>query len=223
MRDSIVSIFATLACLSSLMLASCTTETYDTGDGGLSYLCADFVEAYTNSDTIITAAITDDGVGLSLARGVKSKWVSVPDSLYRALLYYNKKSDPVEPLALSQVPVVVPRVQKDSLLTDPMGVESVWTSANGKYVNISLLIKTGIPDSIDTRQWISVVYDPETEGQTSDLLLLHSQNGVPEYYTTRMYISIPTATLPKQDAINIRVNTYGGMRTYTAKLKSEEK
>lgn len=205
--------------LSSLLFSSCTNEGYDTGDGGLSYLCADFVEAQTNSDTIITTVETDDGVALSLSMALKPNWASVPDTLYRALLYYNKKGNPVEPLALSRVPVVVPKIQKDSLLTDPMGVESVWTSANGKYVNMSLLVKTGIPDSVDAKQWIAVVYDPETDNQTSNLLLLHSQNGVPEYYTARMYLSIPASLF--QDDVNIRVNTYSGMRTYTARLKSD--
>lgn len=244
MRNTIGSISAVFACLLSLMPVSCTNESYDTGDGGLSYLCADFVEAHTTSDTTITKVVTDDGAALSLSRALKLSWVSVPDTLYRALLYYNKKGNPVEPLAMGRVPVIIPRIQKDSLFTDPLGVESVWMSASGKYVNISLLIKTGIPDSVDARQWISVVYSPhasrrgaaETDtnphtpnrgagglyGVQDTLLLLHFQNSVPEYYTSRMYVSIPTAALPSRDVVNIRVNTYGGMRTYTVRQKPEK-
>lgn len=230
MRNTIGSISAVFACLLSLMPVSCTNESYDTGDGGLSYLCADFVEAHTTSDTTITKVVTDDGAALSLSRALKLSWVSVPDTLYRALLYYNKKGNPVEPLAMGRVPVIIPRIQKDSLFTDPLGVESVWMSASGKYVNISLLIKTGIPDSVDARQWISVVYSPHTPnwdagglyGVQDTLLLLHSQNSVPEYYTSRMYVSIPTAALPSRDVVNIRVNTYGGMRTYTVRQKLEK-
>ncbi len=230
MRNTIGSISAVFACLLSLMPVSCTNESYDTGDGGLSYLCADFVEAHTTSDTTITKVVTDDGATLSLSRALKLSWVSVPDTLYRALLYYNKKDNPVEPLAMGRVPVIIPRIQKDSLFTDPLGVESVWMSASGKYVNISLLIKTGIPDSVDARQWISVVYSPHTPnrgagglyGVQDTLLLLHSQNSVPEYYTSRMYVSIPTAALPSRDVVNIRVNTYGGMRTYTVRQKLEK-
>lgn len=230
MRNTIGSISAVFACLLSLMPVSCTNESYDTGDGGLSYLCADFVEAHTTSDTTITKVVTDDGAALSLSRALKLSWVSVPDTLYRALLYYNKKGNPVEPLAMGRVPVIIPRIQKDSLFTDPLGVESVWMSASGKYVNISLLIKTGIPDSVDARQWISVVYCPHTPnwgagglyGVQDTLLLLHSQNSVPEYYTSRMYVSIPTAALPSRDVVNIRVNTYGGMRTYTVRQKLEK-
>lgn len=233
MRNTIGSISAVFACLLSLMPVSCTNESYDTGDGGLSYLCADFVEAHTTSDTTITKVVTDDGAALSLSRALKLSWVSVPDTLYRALLYYNKKGNPVEPLAMGRVPVIIPRIQKDSLFTDPLGVESVWMSASGKYVNISLLIKTGIADSVDARQWISVVYSPHTPhtpnrgagglyGVQDTLLLLHSQNSVPEYYTSRMYVSIPTAALPSRDVVNIRVNTYGGMRTYTVRQKLEK-
>ena len=230
MRNTIGSISAVFACLLSLMPVSCTNESYDTGDGGLSYLCADFVEAHTTFDTTITKVVTDDGAALSLSRALKLSWVSVPDTLYRALLYYNKKDNPVEPLAMGRVPVIIPRIQKDSLFTDPLGVESVWMSASGKYVNISLLIKTGIPDSVDARQWISVVYCPHTPnwgagglyGVQDTLLLLHSQNSVPEYYTSRMYVSIPTAALPSRDVVNIRVNTYGGMRTYTVRQKLEK-
>lgn len=244
MRNTVVSISAIFACLLSLMPVSCTNESYDTGDGGLSYLCADFVEARTTSDTIITEVVTDDGAALSISRPLRPSWASVPDTLYRALFYYNKNGNPVEPLAMSRVPVIIPRIQKDSLLTDPVGVESVWMSASGKYVNISLLIKTGIPDSVDARQWISVVYSPpaprrgvlQTDtnphtphrgaggpyGEADTLLLLHSQNCVPEYYTSRMYVSIPTAALPPHDVVNIRVNTYGGMRTYTVRQKPGE-
>lgn len=230
MRNTVVSISAIFACLLSLMPVSCTNESYDTGDGGLSYLCADFVEARTTSDTIITEVVTDDGAALSISRPLRPSWASVPDTLYRALFYYNKNGNPVEPLAISRVPVIIPRIQKDSLLTDPVGVESVWMSASGKYVNISLLIKTGIPDSVDARQWISVVYSPHTPnwgagglyGVQDTLLLLHSQNSVPEYYTSRMYVSIPTAALPSRDVVNIRVNTYGGMRTYTVRQKPEK-
>lgn len=207
-----------LACLS--MTLSCTNEGYDTGDGSLSYLCADFVEAYTSGDAVITRAVTDDGTELQLAHGLKPAWVSVPDTSYRALLYYNKKGSPVEPLAISRVPVAVPHIQNDSLFTDPLGVESVWTSANGRYVNISLLLKTGTPDSLDLRQWVSLVYDPETTEPSSSLLLLHCQNGVPEYYTTRMYLSVPTVAFPSQDSLCIRVNTYNGMKTYVARLST---
>lgn len=219
MKKRRFSIIALSACLLQVLF-SCTNEGYDTGDGNLSYLCADFVEARTSADAVIKSVVTDEGTTLSLSRGLKPAWASVPDTVYRALLYYSKHGSPVDPLSIARVPVAVPHDQNDSLFTDPMEVESVWTSANGKYVNISLLLKTGMPDSLDQRQWVSVVYDPEAAVPSRSLLLLHSQNGVPEYYTTRMYVSVPVSFFPSQDSLCIRVNTYDGMKKYVARLSA---
>lgn len=204
-----------ILCFSSSAFISCSNDGYDTGDGNLSYLCAEFVEAFTSSDTIVVKAVTDDGASLTFTQRIKTSWTSVPDSSYRALLYYSKGDNPVRALSLRQVPVLTPKEHADSIATDPLTVESAWTSKNEKYVNLSLLLKTGVSEGVDEKQWLSLVVDPEASGTDNSLLLLHAQNGVPEYYTTRIYVSIPIAALPTGKATILRVNTYKGMKTYT--------
>lgn len=197
------------------VLTSCTNEGYDTGDGSLSYLCVEFADVFTAADTTMSKAITDDGETVEFARHLKAGWASAPDSSYRALLYYSKEGTPSKVFSLRQVPVLRPEHSADTIATDPLSVESIWTSGNGKYVNLSLLLKAGVSDSIDNRQWLSL-YTDQTDSTDNEcrLLLLHGQNGVPEYYTTRIYISISVSTLPQAKDVSLRVNTYQGMKTY---------
>ena len=111
-----------ILCFSSSAFISCSSDGYDTGDGNLSYLCAEFVEAFTSSDTIVMKAVTDDGASLTFTQRIKTSWTSVPDSSYRALLYYSKGDNPVRALSLRQVPVLTPKEHADSIATDPLTV-----------------------------------------------------------------------------------------------------
>lgn len=200
-----------------LTLTSCTNESYDSGDGSLSYLCAEFVELSTSPDTIIRKATTDGGTELSLAQPIRLSWTIVPDSSYRALLYYDKATSPVSIFSLQRVLVLSPSAPVPSASPegsiDPLFVESVWASENGKYFNLSLLLKTGNADGNTSQQWLSLMIDPQGAG-FGDLLLLHKQNGVPEYYTSRVYVSIPVSSLPTDKPINIRIHTYNGEKIY---------
>ena len=76
--------------LTTLLFAACTADNYDTGDGKYSYLRADFVEAHTVASGKIDYAITDDGDSVRLNPVVSASWATKRDSIYRALLYYNK-------------------------------------------------------------------------------------------------------------------------------------
>ena len=44
----------------ALAVSACSSDAYDTGDGSLSYMRADFVKAFADHDGKFTAAITDD-------------------------------------------------------------------------------------------------------------------------------------------------------------------
>lgn len=54
-----------VAVASAFLLESCTTEPYDSGDGELSYMRADFVEANTDSEKNVVSVKTDDGLTFS--------------------------------------------------------------------------------------------------------------------------------------------------------------
>ena len=53
---------------------------------------------------------------------------------------------------------------------------------------------------------------------TSSLLLAHSQEGMPEYYSQRNYVSIALTSL-KADSVCLTVNTYEGLVQKTFPLR----
>jgi len=213
----------TIACLTCMaaFLYACTAENYETGDGDLSYLRADFVEVHTNSKAELVNAMTDDGDSLIFSSPLKVKWATTKDSTYRALLYYNKVKDKVTPFSVNSVgvPKVVPTSQiKDSVIMDPLTWESAWQSKNNQYLNLGLIIKTGVEEGVDKRHLIGVVCDTVMKRLDGTheihLRLYHHQNGVPLYYSSSFYMSIPVGRLPKApkegDEIVFTMNTFEG-------------
>ena len=224
------SAFAILILAAATLLPSaCKTDAYESGDGRLSYVRADFVEANTDAEKKVFSAQTDDGLKLWLSPTLTAKWISTADSTYRALLYYNtadsiKTEGTVKPVAISQV--LAPQVSKPKVVgqvypTDPLTFESSWKSRNGRYYNLGLSVKTGTSDGETSAQTIGILYRGSTvcsSGQhVHRLQLVHDQNKVPEYYTTRVYVSVPLYGLPFTtsvgDSIEISMNTYDGTLT----------
>ena len=200
---------------SLLLFASCDTDTYETGDGELSYLRADFGEVYTAGATQVVKCVTDEGEQFTFTTQQTAQWATRGDTLYRALLYHKS----VEPgstsvYALTQIPVLKPLLSErpDTFHTDPLTLESAWVSANGKYLNIGYAVKTGASDAIDARQILGIFYETRPTGAADEVLrlrLTHTQNGVPEYYTARGFMSIPLQRLSAHKA-SLNVHTYRG-------------
>ena len=209
------------------LLSACENEAYDTGDGALSAMRADFVVAETDADARMTGFETDGGERLRLASPVAVGWMDRPDTVYRALLYYNKVtaadgSAAAEPLSMTQV-LVLPVVNAADLAVqpkkDPVTFVSSWTSSNGRYLNLELLVKTGKTDDGYGTQSVGMVCDSVTADaagrRTVWLSLAHDQSGVPEYYSTEAYVSVPVSALPvspvEGDEVRIGVSTYDGL------------
>lgn len=81
-------VVASAAVVAAALLASCTTEQYDSGDGKLSYLRSDFVEACTDAQSRMSSFTTDAQLSLQVEGTPKVSWMTTPDSTYRALVYY---------------------------------------------------------------------------------------------------------------------------------------
>ena len=226
-------IFQSLTAL--LCLVACSSDSYHTGDGSLSLLRADFVEAATDHDAYVSVATTDDGLQLQLSPRIKTSWTTTPDSLYRALFYYNMASDDAEPTSVGPVsllPVLNPPIYRSSYYglnpkTDPVVFQSAWLSGSGKYVNFDLDVKTGTTDGAVGSQVIGWIYDGTEDDDagrhTAKFRLYHDQHGVPEYYSAKLYVSlcIPSmpCTLTQGDQVQVRINTYEGevVKTFTLK------
>ncbi len=205
------------AFVSLLIVSACEHNFYETGDSELSYLHTDFVEARTNELAAFASATTDDGLQLALKPAMKVKWATRADTAYRALLYYNKvENGTTEPVSISPVAVLPIRLAINFMMlyTDPVDFQSAWISKNGKYLNIGLSLKTGKSEDSRAVQSLAMVCDSvrrqASGARTFYLRLFHHQNGVPEYYSNRVFVSVPLADLKRQDSIKLDINTYKG-------------
>ena len=216
----------------ALAVSACSSDAYDTGDGSLSYMRADFVKAFADHDGKFMAAITDDDLSLTLQPAIAAGW-SAPDTVCRALLYYDAarlsesaREAAVRPVAIGRVimPKVIDRqAVAAGLPTDPVVMETAWRSNNHKYINLGLQLKTGTTDGNVAAQAIGWVYTGSTTldggAQRHSFMLAHSQNGVPQYYSTPLYVSLSLDELPVTpgdgDEIEVSVNTYKGVVSRT--------
>lgn len=205
-----------------LLLTACTTDGYETGDGEYSFLTTEFVEVYSNSQLMLTRAVDDSDNHFIFKTPCSYSWVSKPDSVYRAILYYKtNEGETVEPYRVSPVVVLKLRNKEEvkDIYTDPLIFESAWISKNRKYLNIGLAVKSGTTESQDEqlKQIVGILCDEVTiKGDGTKcyhLILTHNQNGVPEYYTNRAYVSMPLDGIGENDEIELTVNTYQGEQT----------
>lgn len=218
----------TLAMLALLLLGACESENYETGDGKYSYLRADFVEAHAKEAKKFDTAVTDDGNELVFQEPLSCSWATTPDSIYRALIYYNvgkNDSKRVDGISVSQVLVLrLPQKQPETTPGDPLKVESAWLSANGKYLNLGLYVMLGKTEEEDRKQSLGIVRDTivdlDNGTKLHQLRLLHSQNGVPENYSTKIYASIPLEYFSQGDVVRLDVNTYDGPLNKTFQVGS---
>lgn len=204
-----------------LLFPSCSNTAYEEGDSSLSYLRTDFVDAVTDSQSKLASATTDDNVKLTFSQPLQTSWTNKADTLCRVLLNYNMyangvDSNVVEPLAAKMVYTLKPADPSKQTLTatDPVSFVSAWKSKNGNYVNLRIGLKTGQASGDDQRQSIGLVLDStvvSNETPTYCLRFLHSQGGVPEYYTTDVYVSIPIKQMTTGSKVRLSLNTYNGL------------
>lgn len=200
-----------------LLLASCESDSYDKGEGELSLATAEFVEAHANGNKQMDYVITDNDERLTVSSQPSVKWMTTPDSLYRALLYYNKVGeDIIEPLSITQVPTlsIYPDWMIQDIKTDPVTFESIWQSANGKYLNMAFYLKIGEVGKDAELHTISIIQDTIIQNAdgtaTSFMCLYHDQGDMPEHYSSKCYISIPRDSI-KADSVCMGINTYKGV------------
>ena len=197
-------------------LISCTQDAYEKGEGEYSLLRGDFVEAVVNSNKQVAKIITDDGDEMLVTSPYTAKWIAKADTTYRCMLYYNKVEGKAEVVSMGQVPcaAIVPlsKFEKE-LKTDPVKFESTWMSKTGRYLNLSIQVKSGVTDDTTAVQSLAIVSDTlitHSDGkQIRNLILHHDQGNVPEYYSTQVYVSIPTNRIDA-DSVRISINSYDG-------------
>lgn len=207
-----------------MAVAACENDSYDKGQGKYSLTQADFVEAHCNVAKTFDSVVTDDGQTLTLVPQATATWATAADSTYRAILYYNLVDETsAEPVAVTQVYTLSVLTLEDvkEMKTDPVKFESAWVSKNGKYLNVGFYIKVGQDDYDETIHSIGMVCDEVKENpdgtKTSFLRLFHDQGGVPEYYSSKQYISVPCSSI-EADSVCLTIQTYDGIVTRRLKL-----
>ena len=200
-----------------LLLASCELDSYDKGDGEYSQMQADFAELTVNSEKQGVSILTDEGEQLTLTTPVTAKWLQRPDTVYRAIVYYNKvETDHAELLALGQMAVLQPveHYRFKEQPQDPLGVETMWLTKNKKYINLGLLLKNGQVGDEEGTHALALCSDTvllnKDQTRTAHYRLLHSQGNAPEYYTNRRYVSILIPQEERPDSIRLTIQTYNG-------------
>ena len=201
------------------LLACCTTDAYEKGTGKYSLMQADLAEITVDDSKRAVSFTTDDGDSYAFAQPVASKWIEQTDTIYRAIVYYNKQDDQTaEAMGISSVPTLLPREhwRFKRQPHDPVGMESAWMARSGKYLNMALLVKSGHTDDSTAVHTIALAQDTilaHSDGRrTAVYTFLHDQGEVPQYYTDRRYISV---RLPQSlpDTIVLRIHTYEGLVT----------
>ena len=204
------------------LVAACTIDAYDKGEGDYSLTTAELVEAHVGSDKQVDYVDTDLGERLKMTSRLTAKWIEKADTTYRAVLYYNKiRENEAEAVSLGRVGVIVPHsLSSDSssakgipavMKTDPVHLESAWLSKNRRYLNLRLRLLTGATADEEAVHTIGLVPDSLTSTpQHAHLLFYHDQGGKPEYYSQVAIASIPLYLL-KTDTITLKINTYDGV------------
>ncbi len=204
--------------LMGVALTACSQDAYEKGQGDYSLTQADMVEAHVDGWRQIDYVVTDDAVRLDLERPISLSWVTKADTVYRAFLYYNKVEDGtvVSPVACSlvSVPSIVPLDSvKHGVKTDPVRLESVWLPRTRRYINAGIYLKIGKTDDKDAVHHLGVVAEKtvvHADGrQTLCLRFYHDQGGMPEYYSQRVFFSIPLQGI-KADSVSLAIATDKG-------------
>ena len=205
----------------ALCFFSCTTDSYEKGEGKYSLMRGDFIEAKVDGNRQMISFTTDDGEQFDLSEPYTDKWIKTPDTLYRCMLYYNKVETAkgkyaAEVLSVGQVPC--PSLKhwadfKEKYRTDPVKFESLWLSKSGKYLNLYMLLKTGVTEDTTAVHRLAFISDTimvnNDETRSHHIVLHHDQNKVPEYYSTKVYVSIPVSAIAA-DSVSLWMNTYEG-------------
>ena len=197
---------------------SCTTDSYDKGEGKYSLMQAELVDLTINGQKEATAFALDDNRHFTLTPPATASWIQTADTMYRAVLYFNKLSETTaEAVSLGSVPTLRAcehwklKEQPD----DPIGVESAWLGTNRKYLNLGLLFKTGQADGQDGTQTLGLAQDTirlnKDHTHTACFRLLHDQCGVPQYYTSRRFVSILLPDTVQLDTVRLTIPTYDGV------------
>lgn len=197
----------------SILLVSCDFTSYETGEGDLSYMRADYVDMKIEQGRVVSIQTDDDA---NLVVPASLTYSEKKDTLVRCLLYYKQGNDgqPIQLMGQKNVSWLIPLMWKgqENAQTDPLTLTAVWLSRNKRYLNMQLGIKVGSSEAEASQSVVLRCDSVSTYNKGAMwLTLCHDQGGMPEYYTREILLSVPANLLP--DTIYFSTNTYSGKTT----------
>ena len=205
-------------CLAFLSVAGVLSSCSNDEEADFSGVKAEMCLLETDLMAKVKSAVTDSDEQLIFSSPVNVKWAEKADSIYRALLYYRMEGGKALPLSAKQVLVLQPRTKEELRKVldakDPVTFVSGWKAKNGSFLNLTVDIKTGTQEGSESSHSVALLEDTvcvSPTGKRYCYRLLHSRNGVPEYYTVRTYISIPASQISSGDTISLDIPNYDGM------------
>lgn len=203
---------------------SCEHNAYETGDGDLSYMRADYADI-TITKHEVSNITTDNDVNLIPPHDIAVSSDLPQDTMLRRLIHYNMTAadQPIQLLRLTPVSILTPHSpdEEGTMRTDPVKLAAAWLSANRRYINLQLGIMTGNAADPSVVRSLRIVCDStHTTGRGHAFLSLRYDNaGTPEYYTEDLYVSIPASSITSADTVTITVNTYSGVKEEVIRKK----
>ena len=194
----------------TLLTAGCKHSSYDTGDGEYSHLRTDYVNVEVK-DNYVQSIITDDGRQLNISPGMKVT-TNPKDTTLRWLLYYNvnhnlNHNENIEIISHSNMTLLkVKEAGEIELKSDPVTVNSVWVSKDGRYLNMNIGLKMGTTETENNLHSVGMICQ-KTEGNTAYYTLYHDQADIPQYYTQNVLL---TVKIEKEKIIDLTINTFKG-------------
>ena len=215
------------AALAAVMMAACTTDAYDKGEGNYSTMLTELTELDIDQRKQAVSFTTDEGQHYVLANPFTGQWIETADTIYRTAMNYKLQDDGrAEVLQVGVIPTLKIHRPEDFKHPkfDPIGMESLWTAKSGKYVNMALLLKNGRDgDGNEGTHALGLVCDEVRQNadntRTACCRLLHDQGNAPLYYTNRRYVSILLPDKDRPDSLQLTIVTYDGTISKTVAIR----
>lgn len=207
-------------------VGACSTDSYETGDGELTYMVTEMVDMHLKGSTI-QSITNDDDVQLKFSPTLKvDKSLERPDTTYRWMLTYTRKGDdPINVLGSDRVPVLEPVIEEKAYTAkkDPVLLQSVWRSRNSKYLNLYVGLVSG---TATDKHRLDIVADSVTQladgTSCHHISLRHDQNNIPQYYTYDAFVSVPLENYAKNDSVAVTIFTYEGKKALGCRVERKE-
>ena len=202
--------FRHIITISSILLAFCACS--DDNDFVYPNMITELAEMKTGKDGNIQSLVVDNGTCYEIQNKDKYDGL-IKDSTYRVLASYvqldeeNKSLVEIKTIRLTNSSYPIKREKVKQIATDPVELQSIWTSGN--YLNVYVISK--VKDIQHIYRFIEDSITTSNGRKTLHISLLHQRNNDIEGYNRTVYLSVPLypyhQTFSRTDSVSSTLNT----------------